>query len=202
MVLAQQGSGEPSRTPQGADREPTTKSSQSADLRGVIAKVHQSHDEEIDLGRLAVARADSDDVADFGKTLVNDHTKADLDLLALARDKKVGFTGEDNDADGRDESAGSGQMWKKLSQAKGAAFDREYANAMASMHTETLASLKTAEQRVSDPEMKEYLEDLSSTVEGHQKKAQDLVQKLTAERQGAVQDVGEPAPIDSSRASN
>jgi putative membrane protein len=141
------------------------------------------------LGKLALLKAQSDDVAEFGKTMVEDHTQSDLALLALNREKKLGLmadmgakpTPSVGAAPGADKSAGHREAMQKLMQASGAQFDREYVNAMVAKHTETLNAVKVAQQQVSDPDVKKYLEDVASTVEGHQKKAQELAENLAKE---------------------
>jgi len=179
-----------------------------ADLRALATKVHMANMEEARLGELAVVKAASDDVADFGRDMVTDHTKADLDLLKLVREKKVAFTPgmgwrtpavgagstgagspSAGSADRTEERGEHAATMQKLSQLSGPEFDRQYAAMMVSMHNETLRSIRDEQQRVTDSDVKSYLDDLASTVEKHQKKAQDLTEKVSKDSTGKASDM-------------
>jgi putative membrane protein len=44
---------------------------------------------EVELGKMAVEKAESPDVKQFGQMMVTDHTKANEQLMKLAQEKKV-----------------------------------------------------------------------------------------------------------------
>jgi putative membrane protein len=163
----------PDRNDTDANRQtpPVAANNAKSDLGSLVGKLHQANRTEVQLGALAVAKAGSDDVADFGKQMVEDHTKADLTVMEFAREKKVAFNDPGKDAK-------HGDMIGRLEKLSGAEFDRAYVSAMTTMHDETVLELQTATKATSDADAKKLLEDLTSTVQGHQKDAKALSQKL------------------------
>jgi len=89
---------------------------------------------EVQLGQLASQHAASPDVKAFGEMMVKDHTKANDELKPIAQ--KLGITPP------TELDAMHNALADKLSKLHGAAFDREYMNAMVQGHTEVLAKLK------------------------------------------------------------
>src|SRR5262245_46554045 len=61
----------------------------SPDAKSIEKTLHRANTEQIRLGMLGQAKAASDDVAEFGRELTEDHQKADLQVLEFARDKKL-----------------------------------------------------------------------------------------------------------------
>jgi putative membrane protein len=157
---------------------PVEANSAKSDLGSLVGKLHQANRTEIQLGALAVAKAGSDDVADFGKQMVEDHTKADLSVMEFAREKKVAFADPGKDTK-------HGDMIQRLEKLSGAEFDRAYMSAMTSMHDETVRELETATKSTNDADAKKLLEGLTSTVQGHQKDAKALSAKLGSESKPA-----------------
>lgn len=77
----------------GATTEPAGGTQQAATVLGAVHRLNQ---DEIEMGRLAEQRGSTADVKQYGKTLVEDHTKLDSQLVALASSKGIdlGMTGE------------------------------------------------------------------------------------------------------------
>jgi predicted outer membrane protein len=89
---------------------------------------------EVELGRLATSRAQSADVKAFGEMMVKDHTQANMDLSRIASQMNVTLP-KDLDQKHKDLAA-------KLSKLTGAAFDREYVNAMVTGHQDVEGKLR------------------------------------------------------------
>lgn len=85
---------------------------------------------EVELGRMAADRAANPEVKKFGQTMVDDHTKANDDLNAVATQHNIPTANEldDKHRDLRD----------KLAKLQGMEFDREYINAMVDGHQDVL----------------------------------------------------------------
>lgn len=85
---------------------------------------------EIELGRMAAERAANPEVKKFGQMMVDDHTKANNDLTAVASQHNIPIPNEldDKHIDLRD----------KLAKYQGMEFDREYINAMVDGHGDVL----------------------------------------------------------------
>lgn len=122
---------------------------------------------EVELGRLAITRAQSADVKAFGEMMVTDHTKAGMELSRIASQMNIEQPKE-LDQKHKDLSAG-------LRALMGAAFDREYMNAMVAGHEEVESTLRV---RVTAPQGEHALIDWATktlpTVQQHLAKARDL----------------------------
>jgi putative membrane protein len=90
---------------------------------------------EVQLGKLATERAASADVKAYGQMMVQDHSKAQDELKAIASRMKAEMPAQ-LDQKHRDLAA-------KLSTLSGDQFDREYLAAMVRGHEDVLATLKT-----------------------------------------------------------
>jgi putative membrane protein len=90
---------------------------------------------EIKLGQLAEAKGDGPKVRDFGKTLVDDHTKAKQEVGNAAA--SMGVTHTD------DASPEALAEYTKLSAMKGAAFDREFGRYMVADHKKDIAEFES-----------------------------------------------------------
>jgi len=88
---------------------------------------------EVELSRLATDKAVNPDVKKFAQMMVDDHTKANDELSALASQHNIPAPAQldDKHRDLRD----------KLAKLSGADFDREYMNAMVDDHNDTIDKL-------------------------------------------------------------
>jgi putative membrane protein len=90
---------------------------------------------EIELGKLASERAVSADVKQYGQMMVMDHTKAGDELKQVAsRFNIMPANGLDDD---------HRRLREKLMKLQGAAFDREYMNAMVDSHQDVVNRLES-----------------------------------------------------------
>lgn len=82
-------------------RDPVDKSTKEVKLPradvDMLKKLHQSNREEIELGQVAQQVSMRDDVKQFGKMLVDDHTAADQKITTMADQHGVPL-GDDSDA--------------------------------------------------------------------------------------------------------
>jgi len=144
----------------------------TTDEQQIAMKIEQSHIGEMDLSRLAMDRASNKDVKDYADMLVDDHEKALKDMNGILKDKHaMDASAEQKPADGKAEM-------DKLQGMSGAAFDTEYMNAMVADHQKTLNELQANSAMVQNPDLKDYVNDLTKTVNKHLEKAQDLQAKM------------------------
>ncbi len=120
---------------------------------------------EVELGKLAATNASSDQVKKFGQKMVDDHSKANDELKALAGSKNVVLP---SDLDAQDKAAHD-----KLSALKGVEFDKEYMSMMVAGHRKVLDSLRKESSSGKDAEVKAWAAKTVPTVEEHLKMAQD-----------------------------
>ena len=89
---------------------------------------------EVELGKLAAARAQSDEVKKFAQRMVDDHTKANEQLKQIAERKSIKLP---TDVDGKDKA-----LMQRLEKLNGPAFDRTYLNAMVNDHVKDVSEFK------------------------------------------------------------
>jgi putative membrane protein len=89
---------------------------------------------EIALGQLAVTKSASDPVKAFGKTLVDDHSKAKTEASAVATKVSVSPPSE--------MSSEAQTEMTKLKQLTGPAFDKEFSRYMVEDHKKDIAEFK------------------------------------------------------------
>jgi putative membrane protein len=99
---------------------------------------------EVELGRMAAERAASAEVKQFADMMVRDHSKAGDELKQVASKHSIPMPSA---LDSKHE-----ELKTKLSNLKGAEFDREYMNAMVQGHQDVVDRLQTraSEDRFGD----------------------------------------------------
>ncbi len=115
---------------------------------------------EVELGRLAQEKAQSQDVKDFGAMLVKDHTKASEELKALATLKNITLPatlGEDEQKDVND-----------LTKLSGKEFDKKFVSMMVDDHKDDIDLFKkAAEDKETDSEIKAFAAKTLPTLQKH-----------------------------------
>jgi len=134
-----------------------------------VTKAAEGGKSEVELGRLAEQKGQSQDVKDFGKRMVTDHSKADQNLKEVAQ--KEGVTLPDRMDP---ESAALKQKLEKLS---GAEFDKTYMNAMVKDHEKDIAEFKREASMAQNPQIKSFAEQTLPTLEEHLKLAKQIDSK-------------------------
>ena len=120
---------------------------------------------EVELGKLAVQNAASDQVKQFGQKMVDDHSKKNDELKALAASKNVVLPSE---FDAQDVA-----MRDKMAATKGEAFDREYMTMMIAGHRKVVDSFRAEAASGQDADLKAWVAKTLPGVEEHLKLAQD-----------------------------
>jgi putative membrane protein len=128
----------------------------------VLPKLHQSNLKEIEMGKMAEKNGQSQEVKDFGRMLVRDHTGADKKVKALAKREKV-------DLPAQPESTEHTNM------AAGPDFDKKFASDMLDDHKKDVTDASEARDKTSDPKLKKLLTDIVPTLEKHRDTAQKIV---------------------------
>ena len=121
---------------------------------------------EANFGQMAQERSSNDAVKDFGKTLVQDHTKAYEDLQALA--EKTGESIPKGINIGKNKTA------EQLMHLKGPAFDRVFARYEVQDHEKAIAMFKHEADKGENADVKAYAQDTVPTLEKHLHLAQEL----------------------------
>jgi putative membrane protein len=114
---------------------------------------------EVELGNLAQQKAKSQKVKDFGKMMVDDHTKLNNEFKDIASKKSIDLPATVTD-DQRKEI-------DDLSKKSGADFDKAYVNMMVDDHKKDIAAFKKAEGDVSDNDVKNFITNSLPTLQKH-----------------------------------
>lgn len=119
---------------------------------------------EVKLGQLAQQKGSSDQVKTFGQKMVDDHSKANDQLKAIA-------TGKGMDVPADMEPKAKAAM-DKLSKLSGAAFDSAYMKMMVADHKEDIALFEKEAASGTDADLKAFAAKTLPTLHGHLKMAQ------------------------------
>jgi putative membrane protein len=113
---------------------------------------------EVEMGKMAAQNAQNADVKKFGNRMVTDHSKANSELMALAKEEGVSLPG-----------AKSPGKWKS---------DKDYMDMMVKDHTGDLAEFQKEAQSGTDPDLKAFAAKGAKMVSTHLKLAQQTQSKV------------------------
>jgi putative membrane protein len=131
---------------------------------------------DIDAGKLAETRGSTEEVRNFGKRMVLDHTASNEQATALA--KKLGVTPESS-AISDSLKKGGEEMMAKLKKLEGAAFDRAYADNEVKYHQAVIDTVdKTLLPNVKNSELKALLQKTRPTLVSHLEHAKQMQAQL------------------------
>lgn len=139
---------------------------------------------EVELGRLATERAENADVKAFGQKMVDDHTKANDELKAIAAQKSIMLPAEL----GPKQKA----MKDQLSKLNGAAFDRAYVNMMVKDHVKDVSEFEKASNTAKDADIKGFASKTLPTLQEHLQLVKELSGKVSGGKK-MTKTAGNPA---------
>ena len=114
------------------------------------------------MGEMARDHGHAKDVQAFGKTLIDDHNKADVKVAKIAKDEKIDLAANTPDVGSTDMTMGAG-------------FDAAFAKAMLDDHKKDIAEVESARDATKDEKLKALLKDLLPVLKKHESIAQKLV---------------------------
>jgi putative membrane protein len=121
---------------------------------------------EVQMGTLARDKASNADVKKFGQRMVDDHSKANDELKAIAAAKGVTLPASLD--------ASHQAVYDRISKLNGAAFDKAYMKDMVSDHKKDVAEFRKQSQSGRDPEIKAFAAKTLPTLEEHLKMAESI----------------------------
>ena len=136
-----------------------------------VMKVAKGGMAEVELGKLAAEKASAEEVKKFGQRMVDDHSKANDELKALATSKSVTLPSEI----GPEEKA----LRDRLMKLSGPAFDQAYMKAMVSDHVKDVNEFKKEANSGRDPQVKSFASNTLPTLEEHLQHARQARQAAT-----------------------
>jgi putative membrane protein len=114
---------------------------------------------EVELGRLAVQRGSSAGVKQYGQEMVEEHTRANQELMQLAMQKKVELPTE--------MSTQNTTLIDRLSGLSGSSFDTAYKQAMIDSHNQAIALFQAQSQQGQDPQLKAWATQKLPNLQAH-----------------------------------
>jgi putative membrane protein len=127
---------------------------------------------EVKLGELAKERAASPEVRKFGERMIDDHNRANQELMALLRKKGM-------DVSTKEMPKKAQETFDRLSQLKGAEFDRAYIKDMLKDHREDVALFEAMSKSGSDPDLRAFAIKTLPTLREHYQLARKLAGEST-----------------------
>jgi putative membrane protein len=142
----------------------------------ILAYVQTVNEGEVGDAKLALKRTKRDEVKAFAKHMQEDHSKSETVLADLVKKAKIKLA-ESEASIALKNKAGAGD--KELEAVKDTDFDKQYARAQAKMHAEVATILQSQLMPAATSEaVKSALSETLSTVQEHQRMAEDLVGRL------------------------
>ncbi len=129
---------------------------------------------EVTLGQLAAQKAADPAVRDFGQRMVQDHQKANEQLMEIVSQK--GATLPAN-AEGKEQ--GTMEHLKSLS---GTDFDKAYIKHMVSDHKKDVKEFEKAAQKSQDPDLKAFANKTLPVLQEHLSMAESVKGKVAGEK--------------------
>jgi putative membrane protein len=152
------GANAPAPTGAPAKNAPAAKGKLSAADKTFMMNAVKGGMMEVEWGKLAAQNGQSADVKKFGNRMVTDHSKANSELMALAKEEGVSLP------------AGKGPgKWKS---------DKDYMDDMVKDHQKDLAEFQKEAQNGTDPDVKAFAAKGAKMVSSHLKLAQETQNKL------------------------
>src|SRR5687767_2276573 len=121
---------------------------------------------EVQLGELAQQKASSQQVKDFGKMMVRDHSKANDELKSIALNKNITLP----PAPGEDHM----DHIKNLSEKSGKEFDKDYMKMMVKDHEDDIDKFEKCSKDAKDAELKAFAEKALPTLREHHNAAKKI----------------------------
>ncbi len=132
--------------------------------------------EEVQLGQMAAQKGASDEVRQFGQKMVDDHTKANQDLMQVASNK--GWT-LPTALDAKHQADVD-----KLSALTGDAFDRAYVKMMVSDHKKDVGEFQKESTSGADADVKSFAARTLPTLQEHLQMIQRINGKMMLRKSG------------------
>jgi putative membrane protein len=127
--------------------------------------------EEVQLGKLAADRAASPEVQQLAQRLVEDHTKANQELMSIAEKKDIDVPDELDDV--------HEDVVELFSELEGASFDREYVRYQVMHHEKNTAGFAVQAKDGQDTELKAFAAKQLPVLQGHLQQLRELAAKQT-----------------------
>ena len=130
--------------------------------------------EEVQVGKLAQEKGDSQAVRNFGERMIRDHSDNAAKLRSLASAKGATIPAEMAERENT--------TVQQLSGVSGPEFDRTFAQDMVQGHTDAIKEFQQAAESLSDPGVREYAKNTLPTLKEHLRMAKDMQSSVQNEK--------------------
>lgn len=144
-------------------------------VRSFVTEAAQGNLGEVVLGARAQQRASSAEVRQYGLTMVDDHHKANRELIPIAEANDVDWPSGIPDF--------HQQLMDKLKGMSGREFDRTYITAMVEDHRKDIEKYEQIRNKVQDEELKRYVEMTLPILKDHLERARQIAQAMEGQGQ-------------------
>ncbi len=125
---------------------------------------------EVQLGQLAAQKATNPDVKAFGQQMVDDHSKANDHLKAVASQENMTLP---TTLDAKDQA-----LYTKLQGLSGADFDKLYVKSMVKDHQEDVKQFQKEADKGKDPQIKNFASETLPVLQQHLSKIQSIASNM------------------------
>lgn len=125
---------------------------------------------EVAMGKLAAEKASDPDVKAFGQQMVDDHSKANEQLMGIAKYESMSLPSGMN--------AKQKAMYTKLKALSGTSFDKAYVDGMVMDHEEDVTEFKQEADSGTDPKIKDFASQTLPVIQGHLDKIKNIQSKM------------------------
>jgi len=114
---------------------------------------------EVELGKMALEKSSNPQVKEFATMMVKDHSMANTELMAIAKQKNITLPSTVDDEHKK--------KMDDLSKKSGADFDKAYVDAMVSGHKSTLKLMEDELRDAKDADLKAFATKTAPIVQSH-----------------------------------
>ena len=127
---------------------------------------------EVTLGQMATAKSENEAVKNFGRRMVQDHSKANNEIKGLATTAGVPLPTE--------MSAEAKDLQQRLGSLSGVEFDRTYMEEMVKDHKKDIAAFENQAESGKNAQVKEWAKKTLPTLKEHLDLAQSTAKRVSA----------------------
>jgi putative membrane protein len=132
-------------------KSPANNASLSAKDKSFMNEAAMGGMMEVEMGKMAQQKGKSDDVKKIGSRMVADHTKANNELMAIAKKKGVDLS----------------KVKPKSHSMGDANFDKDYINMMVKDHEKDLSAFQAEAKNGTDADVKAFASKTSGVIQKH-----------------------------------
>jgi putative membrane protein len=152
---------------------------QSAKVNDTFSVLHAVGQWSLTLSQMADQKAKSDLVKNYARTMATTSTAADQKLLTIAQKHGLNVAPLDPQTEaGKSLLDRSKAETALLDSLQGDAFDKEYMTLVTNTQQSVIHVLQTSKAAATDPEVKQLLGDMETTVQNRLRTAQDIMAKV------------------------